>query len=282
MKTSVMSTNLLCAGEGCRRRADGGGTRGLPSPGRLLCSTCRLALARRLHDLPGLYHECGEVLGAPLQVPQERTSGGPLPGMPFNAAAADIRSELLATLGTWSGLVCEQRRVPAPRRTVEELSAFLSRHAEWLSAHPAAAEVTEEVARVAAAARRVARPGGTRRRTVGACVVPACPGELGAVVGDTPHPLEVRCDANPEHTWAGHQWTQLSLSLRRATTTGVGAWLTASDVARLWQTPVGTVYRLASEQSWERRRQGTRTLYRAADVQECFNRRAERPGTGCG
>ncbi|MFJ5293109.1 hypothetical protein [Streptomyces sp. NPDC088348] len=283
MQRSGTSSPILCEGEDCRRRADGGGSHNLPSPGRRLCADCRHRLVRRLRELPGLYKECGQVLGATLQLRQERTSGGSLPGgMPFNAAAADVRSEIVATAGAWSGLVAEERRLAAPRRTVEELSAFLARHADWLSAHPAAADVTGELARVEAKARRVARPGGSRRRLVGACVINGCDGELSSVVGDDTRPLEIQCDADTEHTWAGHQWTQLSRTLGRPGAAGSAAWLAASDVARLWETPVGTVYRLASEQQWERRREGTRTLYRGTDVQDCFNRRSERAVTGRG
>lgn len=275
---------LWCEGESCRLRADRGEPRGRPSPARRLCLRCFLELKCEIEELPRLYEECGRMLGASLAPRQERITGGGPAGMPFNAAAAEARSGVLADLACWSGLVVDERRLAPPRRTVQSLSDFLLRHADWLAAHPAAAEVTKELMWSAAAARAVVRPGVCHRRRVGPCVVTGCEGSLTAFDGSADSRFEVRCDADPEHAWSGRKWTQLSGALRRtASATSVaaaeaGIWLTATDIARLWRTPVGTVYRLASEQRWERRRRGTKTLYRGRDVHDCFNRR-ERSAT---
>jgi hypothetical protein len=281
--------------------------------------------------LPELYRDCERVLGgAAAKGLRERTSGGPLPGMPFNPAAAETRAAILGVLGSWSGLVAQQRGLVPPERSVGPLTVFLLRHADWLAGHPAVAEATREVDRLVGRARRVAHPEQVRRIALGACVEPGCDGRLSAVVrsggASAAHPT-VQCDAQPRHNWAGHQWTHLrrrmpqtagntrtvpdtrtvpgtrtgasaagtvsspgtvpsaqTVHTATATTTAASAddiavterWLTAADISRLWSTPVGTVYRLASEQRWRRRHGSNRTYYSEADAHACFSRRAER------
>ncbi len=53
-------------------------------------------------------------------------------------------------------------------------------------------------------------------------------------------------------------------------------WLTAADISRLWTTPVGTVYRLASEEGWRRHSRSGHTYYAEEDAHACFSRRAAR------
>jgi hypothetical protein len=53
-------------------------------------------------------------------------------------------------------------------------------------------------------------------------------------------------------------------------------WLGAADIARLWTTTTGTVYRLASEQGWRRLTRAGRTFYAESDVHGCFTRRQAR------
>ncbi|MEN8655975.1 hypothetical protein ABCR94_36770 [Streptomyces sp. 21So2-11] len=288
---STTVVNALCRGEDCLRGADGAALRNRAVAGLRLCRVCRERLSVRLRELPGLYVECERALGgsAPTGL-REKTSGGPLPGMPFNTAAADVRTSIVATLVAWSGLVAEERGLAAPRRAVPPMVEFLCLHGDWLSAHPAAAEATEEVARLVRTARRVTRQDAPRRVLIGLCVEQDCSGELSAYVSGgrtAAPPTEIRCGTNAGHAWPGHLWTQLSRSLRRTSPPGAaerpepsGApaeqWLTAADVSRLWRTPIGTVYRLASDNQWRRRSRAGRTYYSEADVHACFSRRAVR------
>jgi hypothetical protein len=318
----------VCEGHACRTRQAGGGGEGGGAPGRTaggyrLCADCHRRLALGIGLLPELYRECERVLGgAPAKGLRERTSGGPLPGAPFNAAAAEARAAILGVLGSWSGLVAQQRRIAPPPRGVAALSVFLLRHADWLAAHPAAAEATREISGLVARARRIAHPEPVRRVPLGACVEPGCTGSLSATVraaaSGTP-PAAVTCDADPRHTWAGPEWTRLrrlmpsapaapsapastasaaspaaspaastasSVASAAASTARGSAdpeadrWLTAGDISRLWDTPVGTVYRLASEQRWRRRQRSGRTYYAEADAHDCFARRAQRARQG--
>lgn len=270
-------TRIRCDGADCRKKT--AGPPELAVPRLRLCPGCLHLFISRLRQLPGLHAELGEVLSTgPVTDGRERTTGGPVPsGLPFNAAAADVRAEIMATLGSWSGLVIAQRGVPTPERTAGALAGLLVRHADWLAAHPAAADATREVARLERAAHRVARRETLRRVSVGNCVAPGCTGHLVTVVragGGVDSGASIQCDADPAHTWPGGRWTELRRALRREDEdTPQERWLTAGEVARLWSIPTGTVYRLASEQRWHRRTRAGRTSYAESDVHACFARR---------
>jgi hypothetical protein len=272
-------TSQICEGQGCRRRDADLAGRQRADAGSRLCPACREWFVAGLTELPTLYEECGRVLGGGSPAgPRERTTGGSLPGLPFNGAAAQVRAAIVATLGSWSGLVAEERLLSAPGRTAGRLASFLLANADWLAAHSAAAEATDEVERLVRAARRVAHPDPVRRIRLGHCVRPGCGGELNAYVrAQQLSRAEIQCDADPNHNWAGHQWTQLRRDLHPAIPDTVPErWLTAADISRLWNAPVGTIYRLASEQQWRRKNRAGRTYYSEADAHECFRRRAAR------
>ncbi|MEU7067641.1 hypothetical protein [Streptomyces sp. NPDC046161] len=279
-----MTVTALCHGEGCR----GGHTRRRASAGTRLCRQCRDHLAAGLAELAHLYEECGRMLGggAPGSL-RERTTGGDLPGLPFNGAAADVRARIVSVLGSWSGLVAQQRGLAAPPRTAPALTSFLLRHADWLAAHPAAAEASEEVARLVRAGRRAAFPDPARRIRLGACPQADCAGALALAAreGERDAARAIVCDADPAHRWTSDRWSELSDSMDGADSGrpagGAAAppaerWLAGADIAQLWQVPMGTVYRLASEERWRRRNRAGRTYYNESDVRSCFSRRAAR------
>ncbi|RAY12600.1 hypothetical protein DPM19_23660 [Actinomadura craniellae] len=183
--------------------------------------------------------------------------------MPFNTAAADCRSAIVGVLSSWSALVADERGVAPPRRAAPHLGTFLRRHLDWLARHPGAGDFAAEVAALERAAHRVTSPDPTRRLPVGPCVEPRCTGSLTALVTRDRHrPAEIRCDADPAHTWTGHEW--LALGDRP---TEAPRWLSPADIECLWDIPRGSVYRLASEQRWRRHRRAGRAYYAAADVQ---------------
>ncbi|MET8676801.1 hypothetical protein ABZW18_04140 [Streptomyces sp. NPDC004647] len=195
----------------------------------------------------------------------------------FNGFAAEARTRIITTLGSWSGLVADQRAVCPPVRQVGALSNFLLTHLTWLAAHPAAGELTAEVARAAGFARRAADPSSVQRVAVGPCVMRGCDGALSATIrggraGDT----QVQCTAHPDHRWGEHEWAQLHRETRRSSPPTGEHWLAAPDIARLWNTPTGTVYRLASEQKWRRVSRAGRTYYAENDVAASLSRRKER------
>lgn len=238
-----------------------------------------------------LYRTCGELLDGSRSVsgPRERTSGGGTPGLPFNTHASDARREILTLLGSWAGLVAEARQVPGPDRTVEALAAFLVRHWSWLAAHSAVVDASHELN---AAARRAARAADLDRDrrlvVVGPCPEPGCAGQLQSLIH--PHSAAapaVRCRVDPAHHWTGGQLMALR---RRMTATSAAthpapltppptrtAWLTASDITRLWGVPSGSVYRLASQGAWRRRSRNGRTYYHEADVVRALSERRPHP-----
>ncbi|MGW7102445.1 hypothetical protein [Streptomyces sp. NPDC054838] len=277
-----MTVTALCHGEGCR----GGGTRRRTSAGTRLCRRCRDHFTAGLAELAHLHAECGRILGggAPGSL-RERTTGGDLPGLPFNAAAADVRARIVSVLGSWSGLVAQQRGLAAPPRTAPALTAFLLRHTDWLAAHPAAAEASEEIARLVRAGRRAAFPDPARSIRLGACPEPGCAGALAFAgrAGERAAGPAIACDTDPGHRWTSDRWSELSDSMDSARPADEGAaapvterWLAGADIAQLWQVPMGTVYRLASEERWRRRNRAGRTYYNENDVRSCFSRRAAR------
>jgi hypothetical protein len=204
-----------------------------------------------------------------------------MPGLPFNAAAADVRETIRGVLASWSGMVVDERHVTRPGRTVSTLAGFLAKHVDWMAAHATATEVTEEVTQLVRSAHHVAYPNPVRRVLIGACVEQGCPGELFALVHprELLLPPEINCDADPGHSWPAQQWMQLSRRMRTASPTATRAtrWLSATDISRLWTIPTGSVYRLASEQRWRRRSRGRRTYYHEADVLRTFDQRELQP-----
>ncbi|MEE1930426.1 hypothetical protein V1J52_19935 [Streptomyces sp. TRM 70351] len=277
----------LCAGAGC---AGGTGDGPRPrAPGRGLCPPCAKALDRDLRALPGLYAECGRLLAGDHRTGPAgtRTTGGALPGMPFNAAAAEVRGAVLGTLSSWAGTVAQARGLPAPQRSVPKLCAFLLGHADWLTGCPAAADVSREVAHLVRTSWRVAGARGRRRVTVGRCTVPGCGGDLVAELsadgeaGSGTGGGEIRCAASPEHRWEGREWTRLAERMRAEHAPArqpAAVWLTTAEISRLWQIASGSVYRHASEQRWRRRRRAGRTQYFGGDVQATLGARGRSRG----
>ncbi|MEV5975261.1 hypothetical protein [Streptomyces sp. NPDC051921] len=302
---SVVTT--VCAGTSCVRREGAGRARRPAAPASRLCLDCHERLVRDLNRLPELYEECARHLdGSGGDRAVERTSGGPLPGMPFNLRAADVRTQILAVLSAWASLVLEERDLAGPRRAVVPLVNFLTRHGTWLASHDAAGEASAEIAQLVRRALGVIDPMTSRRIPVGECVEPGCSGALTAVVRPRwPQlPATVTCGADAAHRWAGHELLQLSRRLgataaatepaatagravtavtamaaapaQAAATTDLEAetrWMTAGDIARLWDMPPGSVYRHASLRKWRRRSRSGRTYYHAGDVYETLHGR---------
>jgi hypothetical protein len=267
-----------CDGDGCHRAARNGGERRQAVEGQRLCAACRSLLAEAMRELPRLYAECGAVLGSGAASGlREKITGGPAPGLVLNDFAAEARMQILTTLASWSGLVTDQRRVPAPARQVAVLADFLLANLTWLLSHPVVADASAEMARTVTMARRAAYPDSVKRIVVGSCVLPDCDGVLTATVraSRAGAGTRVRCGVDPEHTWDGSQWTRLRREMRQSAP-AEERWLAAADIARLWSTPTGTVYRLASEQSWRRITRDGRTYYAENDVHGSFSRRKAR------
>jgi hypothetical protein len=95
-----------------------------------LCAACRDVLAARLRDLPAHYAALDQRI----------------PGTPLPPHAVDARCAIRGVLASWAHLVVTGRAVPRPLRSVAGMADFLHHHVDWLGAHPAAAEITAEIA----------------------------------------------------------------------------------------------------------------------------------------
>lgn len=199
----------LCEGNGCRRSALQGGKYALAEPGQHLCRHCQDRLADEIRTLPQLYAACESVLAqGALTGVRERTTGGPLPGLTLNMKAVEARDAIVAVLSSWSDLVVQERDLAAPGMGIGVLARLLVTHLSWLASHPAAGDLSTEIAQTARAARRASDPEPAKRITIGACVVRGCDGKLSATVHSR-HAAQVQCSANSEHAWDTHEWTRL-------------------------------------------------------------------------
>ncbi|MEU6813683.1 hypothetical protein [Streptomyces sp. NPDC046860] len=178
-------------------------------PHGTLCARCFDALQTTLSRLPRLYAEAEQALspaGAPSLLRVSGTSR--TEALPVRSQAVEARSALMAVLSSWSALVADERRVGAPDREVREMVAFLRRHLEWLARHPALHELLGELEESVALAGRCVQPGQSRQVSVGACREPECAGNLVAHMrsGGAAAASEIRCDSDPAHRWAPHEW----------------------------------------------------------------------------
>jgi hypothetical protein len=199
--------------------------------------------------------------------------------MPFNAAAADVRSDIRDILAAWGHLVAEKRRTVPPPPEVPQLVGFLDRHLDWLAAYPAAADFSEELAGLVIGAWRIIDTDtGGRRLPLCHCVTDGCPGQLIALLrGDgSSQPVALRCNVDPGHSWLGDDLLRLGRQLTATSEEDPAAsanWLSAADITMLWTVSSGSVYRLASERGWRRRRVAGRTSYWAPDVRRALRGR---------
>ncbi|BFU42687.1 hypothetical protein [Krasilnikovia sp. MM14-A1004] len=293
--TGASKLEAGCAGIRCRARSRGGEPERVGAQSRL-CSSCRSDAARDLRALPGLHEECALALSGSTERQVRTSTGGAAPSMPFNANAAEARRTVVDVLGSWAAMVAEERRVRAPRPDPAGLAAFLGRHLDWLAAHPAAAEFSDEMARLVRTAHHAAYATASRQVGLGRCVEPGCAGELVATLrpGERSRPAEIVCRADPAHRWGDNQWLDLNRRMTARTPTSQTAhlpneprtapaqaarWFTVAEVAQLWRVASGTVYRLASEDRWQRRTRNGRAFYLESDVSRTFARRAQGSAT---
>ncbi|WBB61005.1 hypothetical protein O7599_00105 [Streptomyces sp. WMMC500] len=134
----------------------------------------------------------------------------------MNTAAAEVRASIRTVLASWSGLVAEERHLRPPARDVPALARFLGRHVDWLTRHPAAGDLADEIRELSRRASNVVDPNGVRRVHIGDCPDIDCEGNLVALIrthGDR-LPTEIVCTASDAHTWPATWWTRLARRMR--------------------------------------------------------------------
>lgn len=276
-------TRLLCVNPRCRVLGQHKPTcevdcRGcLPryaADGRNLCEVCTRRLGEDARTAADLYAELEQVLAKPGS-PAERTSGTPDRGTELNDRAVAARTLIRHTLVSWCLMVAEERGITVPADTPPAMAAYVALHAVWLSAHPAAGDCAHELAELAHGAPwRTAYPSGARRFPVGPCLEVECPGQIVAVLRDTDQllPSALTCDVDEGHTWTAAQWREIGRAMHPNGTPG--RYVTATEAARDWRLPLGTVHWLANRDQWRRSGDERRpVLYVAADVDATMKRR---------
>lgn len=135
----------------------------------------------------------------------------------MNPAAAEMRSTIRTVLASWAGLVADERRLEPPAREISALARFLSRHVTWLSRHPAAGDMADEIEDLMRAACDIAYPSNIRRVHIGYCPVSDCDGELIAHIRpqDDIHPSEIVCSLSSAHAWPITWWSKLARQMRK-------------------------------------------------------------------
>lgn len=188
-----------------------------------------------------------------------------VPGIPSNGPAVEARAEIRGTLASWADLIVEGRTVRLPLRTVPALAAFLRRHLAWLATHPAAEDAAAEIDALVRRTLPITRPRPERRVSVGPCIAAGCHGRLTAVVREPGalHPSAVECNADRTHRWPSDRWRALHRGRPGA---GGTSGLSSREISTAWRIPAGTVYWLANEHRWRRRRDGRRVYYAQEDV----------------
>jgi hypothetical protein len=208
----------LCRASSCRsaRNGSAGEAPGRAGGGGFVCLACRDRLVNNLLNLPVLYSDCNKgasqkVVRTIRKVPKKSATSDLM-----NPAAAEVRSAILRVLASWAGLVANERRVEPPARDLPVLARFLCRHVEWLTRHPAAGNIADEIQDLARTARNIAYPNGVRRVRIGYCPDGDCDGDLVALMrpqGDL-LPSEIICTISPSHSWPITWWTKLARKMR--------------------------------------------------------------------
>lgn len=204
----------LCGSRDCRVERAAGRRIHRAEQGLRLCRFCCKRVRDNMIELPKLYEECESSLTRFPFAFEERVSGGEMKGLCLNEASVNARLDIISVLATWSGMVAEERGLTrSARRDVPDLAAFLTRHLDWLLAHPAGPYFADEVVAMTAIARRVSRSGAVLHLPLGHCVEEDCDGALFAtrIAEDAPSSVQVCCEAG--HVWRSHQWLALARRL---------------------------------------------------------------------
>lgn len=207
----------LCRSGNCRRyRGERPARRA--EPGLQLCRACWLRVRDDIAELPQLYRECESALTRFPFAFGLKVRGGERRGLALNEAAVNARLNIESVLTTWSKVVAGERRLTKlARRDVTDLATFLSAHLDWLLAHPVGANFADDIAAVAATARRASRPGAALHLNLGQCVHQDCGGPMFATrsAQDGPSSLQVRCEAG--HVWRPDEWLLLARRVHQGT-----------------------------------------------------------------
>jgi len=167
--------------------------------------------------LPDLYRRCELMLLNPRGPDVGRVRGGLPAGISLNVAAMTIRTEMMAVLASWAGLVVEERPVrQPPERDIRALAGFLGKHLAWLARHSAARDAAAEIAGLVTAASDMLSTDTEVRVELGPCARAGCGDVVSVVVGGGGEEAlkTIKCDRG--HVWPPQQWLMLKDKIERA------------------------------------------------------------------
>lgn len=195
----------------CRGRRHHGQALPTPvGPGLRVCVGCRDQLEEDLLELPGWYDLCAHVLdlrGSPHAA--ERVRGSRPRGIVLRDAVVTVRSDILGVLASWCGLVAAERGVTGPDElSIRRLTTFVAIHLNWLVAHPAAADLVDEMGMLVTSARQVVRPDEGVRVELGRCAREGCEEPVIAESG-TENQLTYRVACDAGHVVRPQEWLLL-------------------------------------------------------------------------
>ncbi|MFD1659498.1 hypothetical protein ACFSL4_15120 [Streptomyces caeni] len=161
-----------------------------------------------LHKLLAAYRESDHALASTAPRPRVRVSGNrPAKGIVLDERIVALRAQIAETLASWARLVVDEARSPKPDRCeVACLVHFLSRHVDWLAAHPAAADFNDEISRLLESCNTVLGPGAVQRTPIGRCPEPGCSSTLEVVTrtDSGQPPRQIVCESG--HALPPREW----------------------------------------------------------------------------
>jgi hypothetical protein len=215
--------------------------------GLQVCLGCHAKTLRALVQLAPLHRLLGEIRAVATAAPRNGSRSAELP-IPLHPAAADHRRAIRQHLAGWVVDTCETRRLTTPaidaahgsQPAADALVGWLLPWHDWILAQPYADDYATDLSELHSAAWAIAYPSGRVRRDFAPCPTPDCQGTLAAWLapGDL-LPAALVCEACGEEVPPARWLTGRAVS-----------WLTALELAHLWDVPLKTIERWARVAGW--------------------------------
>ena len=197
--------------------------------GAWLCHGCLTQLRNHLTALPRQYADLEKVLARGSAAGGQRVSGTAQRWLPISPAVAEHRHQIAHDLVWWCVYVADERGIARPGSAAPATTAaWLAHHVDWCAAHRLAAEELLPVLRhLTGRARALLDPSGSRRITIGPCIVAVggepCEGIVYATVRaeNDPRPSAIYCEACGLDKPPA-EWLRFGRTYTRATAGGDG------------------------------------------------------------
>ncbi|WEP00979.1 hypothetical protein A6P39_044810 (plasmid) [Streptomyces sp. FXJ1.172] len=172
-------------------------------------------MEQNLRVLPGLYQEClHQVSPTGRRTNPTKVSGSRSKDC-LDISVLDARHNILTILESWSGMVVDKLRTPAPPRTVVSLARFLTLHLHWLAGQAPAVDFADEIEALTGELRRTIDPEPNDLHTlIRQCVVDNCPGTISASAQRRAGAgSSITCSSG--HSWEVREWLSLRKLMER-------------------------------------------------------------------